>query len=265
MVSIVNTVINSLTGISNVTKITGLEVSDNPYLDRISLDVEEIGMIMVGPNDVSSGGQTSSFLNLEKAGTIIIRNSSDVQFPKLANVTRHFELLGNTFQNFSAPELKVCGGLVINDNTRLVDLDFPKLTTIRSGNSTLTVANNTRLDEISAFKNLETVAGGVTFSGNFSKLPLDSISQISGALTVDTASSTFNCKPITELKEDGVVKGKDRCRMNDKTKIGGTGTGTTTSSDGSASSSESIASPMEIPASFMPVFTVLAGLLSFFM
>ncbi|MCJ1444649.1 MAG: hypothetical protein MMC23_005151 [Stictis urceolatum] len=263
-VTIVNTNIQDFQGIANISKIDGLAVSNNLNLGQISLDVDSAGMINIGPNQQSNGGQSTSFRNLISADTIVIRNSSDIDLSSLGNVTNDLRLIGNTVDSFAATNLTKVGALVINNNGALKNISFPALTQISSGNATLQIANNTKLNTIGGFPKLTRVNGDVTFSGNFSKLDFTGIKRIEGALYVDTASSSFDCSSVNNLADSHVVRGKDTCKIGDKSKVNGDTTGTGSSSDAAASSSNP-ASPMEIPADFMTGFTVLAGLLSVFM
>jgi len=262
MVTIQNTNVNSLGKLSNVTTLAGLSVSNNAHLQEIALAVSEVGIISVGPNDAN--GQTASFPNLETAASLFIRNCTQVALPALSNLTGSLELLGNTFKSFAALNLTTAGGIVINDNTALLNVSFPILAGIHSANATLQIANNTKLFTISGFPQLKNVSGDVTFSGNFSSVSVPKIDFIGGALVVDTASSTFDCSGISNLKKE-VVQGKETCKIGDKQKIGGSSGGTSTSGSGSSSSSSGVGTPMDIPASFMSGFVVLSGILSLFM
>jgi len=263
MVTIQNTNINSLGVLQNITSLSGLSVSNNAHLQTISLAVSEVGIISVGPNDAN--GQSASFKNLETAASLFIRNCTGVELPALSNLTGSLELLGNTFKSFAADKLTSAGGIVINDNTALLNVSFPELKGIDSHNATLQIANNTKLFTISGFPLLKNVSGDVTFSGNFSKVTLDKIDFIGGALVVDTASSDFDCSGISSLKKE-VVQGKETCKIGDKKKIGGSSGGTSTSGgSGSSASSSGVGTPMDIPASFMSGFAVLTGILSLFM
>jgi hypothetical protein len=169
MVSIINTGIQSLNGIANVSSITGLTISDNVNLGEIELDVSEIGMISIGAGQQANGGQTASFPKLENAKSVVIRNSSSVNLGMLTNVTNDLRLIGNTMESFAAKNLTSVGALVINSNGKLNNISFPLLEEVRSKNATLQIANNTKLDTMGPFPKLEVVTGDVYLYGNFSK------------------------------------------------------------------------------------------------
>ena len=82
-----------------------------------------------------------------------------------------------------------------------------------------------------------------------------SLASIGGALNVDTASSSFDCSQLPTTGSQ-IVRGKSSCTIGDKSKVGGSSTGSS-----SAATSSSFAYAQEIPASFLPVFGLIAGLL----
>jgi hypothetical protein len=74
-------------------------------------------------------------------------------------------------------------------------------------------------------------------------------------LTVDTTSTNFDCSKLPSTGSN-IVRGKVTCKSGDKNpNESGTegGSGSSTSS--------SAAQPLEIPANFMPIFGIIAGLL----
>lgn len=258
-VTIVNTFITSLDGIDGVSEIDSLYVSDNSHLQEISLSVKKIGDINIGPNDIGNGGQSASFPKLASADNVIIRNCTKIEVPQLEMLSGGLQLIGNTIESFNAPNMTSAGGIFADDNTKLTNITFPKLTMINGTKSALVLANNTLLNNINGFPKLKQVAGGVGLRGNFSKVSFPDLQRIGGALFVDTASDTFDCDKILALRNTQTVDGEIRCARGDKTKIGGTATGT------SSSSSSNPAVAMEVPADFMTGFTILAGLLSLIM
>jgi hypothetical protein len=256
-VTIDNTQITSLTGIANASKLAGIDITNNNLLNQISLSAESIDTILVGPNDVSStNGVSFDAPNLTSAGTVIIRNCSSVSFPVLQDASDILALIGNTFESFLAPNLTWVGGLVVDDNTALNNMSFPALTAVNGSNSTLDISNNTKLMAIGGFGALVTVNGGVNLAGNFSSAKFPVIRKIGGALSVDTASSGFNCDNLPSTGSN-IVRGKVTCKKGDSNP---NESGTQGGSN-SAASSSSAAEPLDIPSTFMPIFPLIAGLL----
>jgi len=260
-VKIINTFVTSLDGLSDISEINSITVSDNSHLQEISLSVDKIGNIDIGPNDLGNGGQTASFKNLTSASGIVARNCTDVAIPSLEELSGSLQLIGNTFEKFNATKLTSAGGIVMADNSKVTEVNFPELTTINGTKSALLIANNTKLMSISGFDKLQQVAGGVGLQGNFSTVSFKSLKRIGGALYVDTASDTFDCNKILNLRSSQTVDGAIRCSKGDKTQIGGTGTGVGATS--SATANPAVA--LEVPSDFMAGFTILTGLLSLIM
>jgi hypothetical protein len=167
-ITIVNTQVSALTGVSTATKIKNLAVSDNQYLSNISFAVTEIGMVNIGPNNVQQG-QDLEFPNLVTATSLTFRNASVVSTPMLHNVSQTLGLYGNTIQSYSATNLTWLGALVINDNSAVTNISFPSLTYINGSNATLQIANNSKLAVIDGFPKLKSVSGNVEFSGAINK------------------------------------------------------------------------------------------------
>ena len=165
-ITIINTQANSLGGISTISELHDLLVSDNLFLPKIELALKSVGKIEIGSG---KSDQTVSLPNLQNGEILIIRNSTSVLLPKLKNLTENLELLGNYFQSFTAPNLTQSGGVVINDNLQATNISFPQLAFIKGDNGTFQIANNTKLVKIDGFKNLEEVSSNVDLSGAFNE------------------------------------------------------------------------------------------------
>jgi len=262
-VLITNTILNSLSGINALTQVAGFSISNNPYLSTIELDVTVIkGAVDIGANDVTNGGQTVNFPKLESAGQLTFRNSSSVMLPSLANVSENLGFYDNLFASLATPNLTFAGGIVFVDNTMLSNISMPMLTTINGTNGTYQIANNTLLKSIDGFENLSNVKGGLDFTGNFSSVHLPKLSNVGGAMNVQT-SSQFNCDPIEALGSQGnqVVKGAITCAGSESQpgnpSSAPSGTATGSSPTGSASSA---ASALNLPSAVGGV-SIFAGLL----
>jgi len=252
-ITIDNTKIQDLQGIYNLTKADGFYITDNPYLNEIAFGISSAKSVQIGVNDQDQG-VSFSMPNLTSVELLVVQQCASVELPKLQMVANELGLIGNNFKNVSFPELTSSGAMTIIKNENMTTLDFPALTTVNGSNSSLTVAYNNVLSNITGFPKLNEVSGGVNLTGNFSGLTFPKIHKIGGALTVDTASSTFDCSILPKTGSQ-IVDGSTTCHIGDKTKVGGTSTGTSTTS------SSSFAYAHEIPASFMPIFPLIAGLL----
>lgn len=166
-VLVTNTILNTLNGLSGLTKVTGFAISNNPYLQQIALNVTSMGVVDIDSNDVAQGGQSVAFPSLMTAQALTFRNCSSVSLPSLTNVTGNLGYYGNVFSSLATPNLTAAGGIVIVSNTHLTNISMPMLTAINGNNGTYQIANNTLLGSIDGFENLATVSGGLDFTGNF--------------------------------------------------------------------------------------------------
>jgi len=267
-VLVTNTVLTSLSGLDGLTEVTGLDVSNNPYLPTVEFTVLSViaspnpdgtGAINIGANDVTSGGQTVNFPMLQTADLITIRNASTIDLPSLFNVSQNLGFYGNLVQSIATPNLTFAGGIVIVDNTKLTNISMPMLTTINGTNGTYQIANNTLLQSIDGFEALTTVTGGLDFTGNFSSVHLPKLANVGGAMVVET-SATFDCGPINQLASNQIVRGAVTCAGSQANP----GTSTSTSSGTSASSTTGAAAPLHIPE-FMAGTSLLGMVLSLFL
>ena len=169
VVTIIDTQVTDISGISQASQIDGLVISDNTYLSNVSFNLKEVGSADIGPNNLVQG-LNLNFPNLATADTLTFRNATSIQTPSLMNVTGTLGLYGNKMTGYTSPNLTWAGAIVVNDNAQLTNLSFPKLATINStANATLQIANNTKLDTVDGFPALEGVSGNVDLSGSMSQ------------------------------------------------------------------------------------------------
>lgn len=260
-VVITNTNINALSGIDDVSQIDSFSISNNQFLSDIGLNVTDIsGAIDIGANDVSNGGQQVTFNNLLTAGQITIRNSSTVTIPLLSSVLQNLGFYGNIFQSLSAPNLTFAGGIVFADNSKLTNITMPLLTTINGTNGTYQIANNTNLQAIDGFEQLSDVKGDLDFSGNFSTVNLPKLSNVLGAMNVQT-SANLDCSKINNFGSNQVVKGSVFCQaaVSDPGAAGTTPTG----SSSAAASSTGAAAPLDMSAAIggLSLLSIIFGVM----
>jgi len=164
-----NTYLQNLGGLSNLTKVLDIKINGNPLLADITLDVGQANNIDIGSNEVQNKGLAVTFTNLTQASSITIQNATNVNFPTLQTVAGNFDLIFNSFTNFSLPSITSAGGLIMNSNAQLVNISFPQLAAVNGTNGTFQLANNTQLTTLAGFPALTTVSGAVTFFGTFMK------------------------------------------------------------------------------------------------
>ncbi|MCJ1473049.1 hypothetical protein MMC13_001698 [Lambiella insularis] len=260
-VLVTNTILNTLNGLSSLTKVSGFAISNNPYLSQISLNVTSVGSVDIDSNDVANGGQSVAFPSLMSAQSLTFRNCSSVSLPSLTNVTGNLGYYGNIFTSLATPNLTDAGGIVIVSNTKLTNITMPMLTAINGNNGTYQIANNTLLGSIDGFENLATVSGGLDFTGNFTSVHLPKLTSVIGAMNVQS-SAQFDCTPINGLGSGGsqVVRGAITCQGAEAQVGNPSSAPSGTGSPSASQTAKSLAVPLTVPT-LMGGTGILAGLL----
>lgn len=248
-VSIVNTGLTSLDGIS-LESVGDFNIAENPALQTVNVNELKNSTGIIG----FAGNLDTLSLelpNLETAANISLRNVTSVSVPSLHVLKGLLGLYGDSFLNFSAPNLTSTGDISFVGNTKLNNLSLPLLKTVNGGFS---IARNDKLENIS-FPSLQTIGGALDFSGEFNIADLPALKQVKGALNIQSTGN-FSCAPFSKLHNDGVVGGQFKCHnetAHPSTNDGSSGTsGTTTGTSSSASSTSShsaaIANIVDVPS-----------------
>lgn len=107
---------------------------------------------------------TATFDKLENAYSITLSNLSSVSFPTLQSVNDSLSVSNNYFPTFPADTLTTVGGLVnTSENANLNNISMPLLSTVVGG---LLINNNTGLVNI-GFSALKVVGGTLDYNGDF--------------------------------------------------------------------------------------------------
>lgn len=164
---ITNTGLGSLDGLNNLESVDALNINNNQALQNVTLKIVSVKtLVEIVDNNGLTTGLNVNFPLLQTAQNMTFRNCSDIKLPALQNVTDDLGFYGNDFESFSAPNFTTCRSLVFVGNPELTNISFPSA---KSANGTFLIANNTKLDNIDGFQNLEVVGGALDFSGNFTK------------------------------------------------------------------------------------------------
>lgn len=162
-----NTGLGSLDGLNNLETVDALNINNNQALQNVTLKIVSVKtLVEIVDNNGLTTGLNVNFPLLQTAQNMTFRNCSDIKLPALQNVTDDLGFYGNDFESFSAPNFTTCRSLVFVDNPELTNISFPSA---KSANGTFLIANNTKLDKIDGFPNLEVVGGALDFSGNFTE------------------------------------------------------------------------------------------------
>jgi hypothetical protein len=179
-------------------------VDDNWYLEAIAQpNLKQVtGSLSITDN---SRQLRLSFPQLFSVESVAFSNVESADITALTNVTDNFWFFNSSITNISAPSLiNVGGSLSISSCQSLTDLSFSKLKVIVGD---FFIANNSELQTIGGFDELNTVGGEINWTGSFDSASLPQISNVGGGINVQSSSDSFRC-PFPQIRTNGVVKGK---------------------------------------------------------
>ncbi|PWY93742.1 GPI-anchored cell wall organization protein Ecm33 [Aspergillus sclerotioniger CBS 115572] len=234
-VEITNTGLTSLDGISLKT-VGAFDITENTNLKTVNVNelTNATGLINF------AGNLDSLEIILPNLGTgtnMTIRNVSGVSLPSLETLSGQLGFWGNTFNNFSAPNLTSTADLVFDDNTKLANISMPVLKTVNGG---FQIARNDKLKGID-FPDLKEVTGAIDFSGDFDSVSLSALTEVKGGFNMQSTGN-FSCSAFKTLRENNVIRGTYTCKASTTdptTSDGSSGTTTSTTSSGTSSATSS--------------------------
>lgn len=162
-VTISDSAIETLDAIQ-LTTVKKMDLNNNR---NIRIFTSKLGSLSDNLNIQANGiGLDVSLPSLAWIANMTIANVTKFSAPALKVVNGSARFDSNYFTTFTAPNLThtESGDISFVGNGKLTNLTFPKLTAIGGG---LLIANNTELEELDAFKNLETVGGAIKLRGSF--------------------------------------------------------------------------------------------------
>lgn len=172
LLTIANTALPTLAGLSPTGPTAGLNITNNPSLAEQTLSfplLTSTRATSIAPLAIARNGPglALSLPALTAAQSISLANLSAASLPLLQDA---YELIlqGNAFASFSAPRLRTVGngtrGVFMQDNQGLRDVSLPAL--VRTGG--LTVRGNSRMERLS-LPELQEAPQGVLLDGVFEK------------------------------------------------------------------------------------------------
>lgn len=202
-VEISNTNLESLSGI-NLKKAAVFNINNNNFLKTVDVALGNVtDALTVAFN---AKGVNASFPNLQNAQNITIRDAGSISFPKLEKVTSSISFINNTFETANFPKLSEVGqSIAFVSCTELTNLTADSL---KSVGGTFQLANNTKLETVDGFDDLEKVGGSIDLSGVFEKVELPDLSTVSGSFNLQSTGK-LDCKPFQKLKDDGKIRGNN--------------------------------------------------------
>jgi len=256
-ISIRNTYLSSLEGITTAKSVASFYLSNNNFLNAISIELKNITNALTLEDNGAK--MFANFPNLQWANNMTFRNCPNVSLPALQSTNGSLGFYENTLQALSLNNLTTVGGsLSFVSNTQMTDLMLPSLKTVGGGFS---IQNNTDLDTID-LPQLTTITGALDFYGNFSNVSMPALKDIKGAFNMQSSGDlTDEC--ATFKKESGstnVIKGKFVCQGS-VAKPGGAGTTPTATASGSTTTKTSAASAVQMSSASLMGFTGLLAAL----
>ncbi|KAK4104530.1 hypothetical protein N658DRAFT_418805 [Parathielavia hyrcaniae] len=212
-VTISDTFLDTLDGI-DLESVRKLDINNNMRLQTFTTQLKDLSdNLNIQANGI---GLNVSFPNLVWIANMTIANVTDFSVPSLEVVNGSARFDSNYFESFSAPNLThtESGDISFVGNGELKNMTFPKLTSIGGG---LLIANNTGLDTVDFFPELETIGGAVKLRGNFTEVDFPALEDVKGAFDVSsTADISSSCDNLLQKAPqnqggDGRIQGTFTC------------------------------------------------------
>ncbi|KAK7731468.1 protoplasts-secreted [Botryosphaeria dothidea] len=234
-----NTFLSTVDGIEPSPEVSSIRIRYNNYMQDIDLPVERITDSL----EIASNGDKLriTLKKLESAGSITIRNASEIEVPTLTSVDGSLTIgtgrNGRSSDDLDLSKLETVGGdLAIIDESKLTSIDLSALRSV-GGDLTISSTNVSSFD----FPSLETVEGTLFLNGTFSEIHVPAIKSIND-VTITSPNFPSNDSTPADIawldSANGIVK--NNAAVN--TSIDGQNSTATDSSSSSSSTSSSSAS-----------------------
>lgn len=206
-IHIQNTALRSLDNI-DISEAESIFVANNGYITKVNLQVGNISDTMTFSDN--NEDLTINLPNLTWATNLEFRFVRSLEMPNLETLNGSLTLYNNGFSNFSAPSLTEVGkALAVVANEELTDITFPALTDIKYN---LQIANNSKIETIEGFPELENVGGAFDMSGNFTSIETPKLDHVEGAFNIQSSENiTETCAFYKDLKSKKKIPGKYYC------------------------------------------------------
>ncbi|KAM3504707.1 hypothetical protein MY11210_008249 [Beauveria gryllotalpidicola] len=210
-VDIADTFLSDISGL-NLATVDSLTINNNKRLAKFDSNLVNITKTLILTNN--GNDMQVNLTDLQSAYEIQVSNIKSLGTPSLKEIQNGIKFDTNpNLETYQAANLtnvgtsKNGGSVSFINNGKLTNISFPVLKTI-SGD--LTIVNNTNLDEINGFPNLESVEN-MLFGGSFKNAELPKLDDVKGTINVKSTSNlTDVCKFFNGLKGK-VVQGKVNC------------------------------------------------------
>ena len=242
--TISDTALSELTGlVSNVTEMAYLDLDNNKNMSLIKLPLKKVtDQLILSFNDDNANVTLDS---LEEAYSVVIQDVALVSLKKLKAVNLTFQIAYGFFEDLELPNLEeVDGSVRIVANTQLLNVSFPKLTTI---GGELGFENNTKLEDLGdAFPEVTDIKGALNIKGDIGSFELPKLKQVAGTFTLESTNDELDCSKALDKSKvkanDPVCSApakKDTSSGSDSASATSTGKGGKQSGDSKSSDSSS--------------------------
>lgn len=153
----------------NVASVATMNINNNRRLTSYSTQLANVSEELRFQSNGDDGtGLNITLSNLVWAKTLVFNKVSSVELPSLEFINDSLRFDSNTMASFSAPNLTEVGtgDLSFLGNTDLLNISFPLLKEI---GGSLTLLNNTGLETVDGFPELERIGGAVRLGGDFTE------------------------------------------------------------------------------------------------
>lgn len=226
--TISDTALSELTGlVSNVTEMLYLDLDNNKNMSLIKLPLKKItDQLILSFNDDNANVTLDS---LEEAFSVVIQDVASVSLKKLKAVNQTFQIAYGFFEDLQLPALEeVDGSLRIVANTQLLNVSFPKLTTI---GGELGFENNTKLEDLGeAFPEVTDIKGALNIKGDIGSFELPKLKQVAGTFTLESTNDELDCSKA--LDKSKVKANNPVCSAPAKKDASSLGSASATGKDG---------------------------------
>ncbi|KAL7939828.1 cell wall protein [Trichoderma chlorosporum] len=209
-IQVTDTFLSDLSGL-NINSVDSLTITNNNKLTSFNSNLVNITTLL----SVTSNGNNMeiNMTKLQTAAEIQLSNVKSFNVPSLKTITQSLKFDTNPqLVTFSAKNVtSITDSVTFINNNKLTNISFPVLTSIGD----MTIQNNTALDAIEGFPQLQTVAGGVILRGNFDSVELPSLKDVKGGVTVySTTDISAFCGFFDNAHSKKIIQGTESCKSN---------------------------------------------------
>lgn len=201
--TIVDTSLTSISGFS-ADELTTFDINNNRYLEYIHSDVQQITEKL---HVAANAREVSLNLPLLKSThNLSIHDVADFDMGELESIRGLASIISNQFTELKLPKLlTVDGTLNLAKNGELNMVELPSLHDVGGG---LIILNNTLLQSIEIFPQLEIIGGALELLGHIKEARFTKLKLIKGSARIRLSASSFNCGKWASNEMRSVVRGR---------------------------------------------------------